>query len=74
MAEREPLLHTHVEDGLPEDHPQARTSLYCRACATMVHAHNNECMTDWVETGDGPYCVECFAHGRCPWERTGLPA
>jgi hypothetical protein len=27
----------------------------------MIHAFNNECMSTWVETGVGNFCIECFA-------------
>jgi hypothetical protein len=59
--QREPLLHSHVEDELPAHHPLAFQFVYCLSCREMVHAGNNECMRTWVETGKGPYCIECLA-------------
>lgn len=57
---RDPVLHTHVEDCLPDGHPLAGTTIGCVVCSMMVHAVNNECMATWVETGMGAYCIECF--------------
>ena len=61
MALKDPILHTHVEDCLPDEHPLAFESVDCVRCQDMVHASNNECMQSWVETGKGAYCVVCFA-------------
>ena len=58
---KEPLIHSHIEDGLSDDHPWADQTVYCNDCQIMVHAGNNECMTTWVETGKGAYCIDCFA-------------
>ena len=57
----EPKIHSHIEDVLPDCHPQAYTNLHCKCCNVMVHAFNNECMQTWVETGDGNFCFACFA-------------
>jgi hypothetical protein len=57
---REPLLHSHVTDTLPDGHELAHVTVYCQVCGAMLHASNNECMQAWVETGKGPYCVKCF--------------
>ena len=57
----DPILHTHVADELPEEHPLAFSGISCRACGTLVHAGNNECMTTWVETGKGAFCLGCFS-------------
>lgn len=57
---RDPLIHTHITDVLPDDHPQAFESINCSACGEMVHAFNNECMQTWVETGKGNFCIFCF--------------
>lgn len=57
---REPVLHSYVTDGLPEDHPLAWESVYCLSCQAMVHSIPNECMRPWFETGRGPRCFECF--------------
>lgn len=59
---RAPVLHTHIEDALPEDHPLAFDMVYCegRDCTAMLHSFNNECMQTWVETGKGNYCIWCF--------------
>jgi hypothetical protein len=58
----EPRLHSHIEDVLPDDHPLAYVTVSCDGldCTRMVHASNNECMTTWVETGLGNYCLRCF--------------
>jgi len=59
---RAPVLHTHIEDVLPDDHPLAFDTVYCEGpeCNRMLHAFNNECMQTWVETGKGNYCIWCF--------------
>ena len=60
---KEPLLHSHITDKLPDDHPRASTTVFCDSCGKMVHAANNECMTPWVEfdcTG-GNVCLQCFS-------------
>ena len=58
---KDPILHSHIEDGLPDDHRLAWECVHCNVCACMVHAGNNECMSTWVETGKGAYCIKCFA-------------
>ena len=57
---KEPIIHSHIEDGLPDDHPFADDEVFCKTCNEMLHAANNECMRTWVETGDGYYCIDCF--------------
>ena len=57
----DPVLHSHIEDGLPEDHALAWRCVNCVTCDKMVHAGNNECMSTWVETGKGEFCIRCFA-------------
>lgn len=63
MLRRDPVLHSHVEDVLPDDHSLAWQSVYCdgEGCEKMLHAFNNECMQTWIETGKGNFCVACFA-------------
>jgi hypothetical protein len=56
----EPLIHSHITDGLPDDHPMANEVVDCKMCGVMVHAFNNECMQTWVESGQGNYCLGCF--------------
>lgn len=51
---KEPLIHSHIEDCLPEDHKFSHETIYCTDCERMVHA-------SWVETGKGNYCVPCFS-------------
>ena len=58
--EQEPLIHSHITDCLPEEHPLADESVYCKECNIMCHAFNNECLTTWVESKWGNYCMECF--------------
>lgn len=60
MGLKEPQIHSGIEDGLKEDHIKANESLYCEKCDAMIHAFNNECMTTWVESGKGSYCISCF--------------
>lgn len=58
---REPLIHSHITDSLPDTHPLAWDAIMCaNGCRTMVHASNNECMSTWVETGRGNYCLPCW--------------
>lgn len=85
MAVLEPKIHSHIEDGLPEEHPLALESVTCARCGVMVHAFNNECMQTWVESGVGNFCLSCFADkegasvldrkhglkGRCPGRSEG---
>ncbi len=59
----EPIIHSHIEDVLPEEHPLAFDTIYCGKCKVMVHAGNNECMRTWVETEFGNYCSGCFKFG-----------
>lgn len=57
----EPLIHSHITDCLPDDHPLAHTMVKCKKCRGLVHANNNECMETWVEYVDGNFCLGCFA-------------
>jgi hypothetical protein len=56
----EPVLHTHVTDGLPDDDPRAWESIYCIVHGGLVHSIPNECMTAWADTDDGPMCLACL--------------
>ena len=58
----DPVLHTHVEDLLPDSHRLASETVYCQfgGCGMMLHCENNECMTTWVETGKGNFCLKHF--------------
>lgn len=56
----EPLVHSHVTDVLPDDHPLAAVDVHCDRCSALVHSQINECMQTWVETGRGNYDVLCF--------------
>jgi hypothetical protein len=56
----EPLLHSHVADRLPDDHPLARSRVRCDRCESLLHLPSNSCMRTWVETGHGNFCVRCF--------------
>jgi hypothetical protein len=58
---KDPILHSHIEDVLPEDHPDAYKTLSCVECNRMIHAINNECMQTWIESGKGNFCLKCFA-------------
>lgn len=57
---KEPILHTYIEDKLPEDHPLGHDTIYCTNCKLMLHAFHNECMQTWLETEVGNYCVNCL--------------
>lgn len=57
----EPLIHSHIEDVLDDTHQSAFKNVWCGDCHTLVHASNNECMTTWVESGEGDFCLTCFA-------------
>lgn len=63
---REPRIHSHITDCLPECHKLAREDIFCdnKQCNAMVHCFNNECMNPWVETGIGNFCFECFIEMR----------
>ena len=61
MNLREPLIHSHITDALPDNHPLAFKTVGCVKCDAMVHAGNNECMQTWVESGAGAFCIGCFA-------------
>lgn len=58
-AMNEPIIHSHLTDTLPEDHPLAHETVYCRKCGVMVHAFNNECMRTWVQIRGVPFCITC---------------
>jgi len=60
LARAEPLVHSHVTDGLPPAHPLARTRVYCDRCGALLHMQTNSCMRTWMETGLGNFCVRCF--------------
>jgi hypothetical protein len=58
---KEPIIHSHITDVLPENHPLAYEDVFCDICKkTMLHASNNECMQTWLETEDGNFCTKCF--------------
>ena len=68
MGLRDPVLHSHIEDMLPDEHPLAFQQVWCDGngrCEdwqerALLHAANNECMQTWFETGKGNFCVSCF--------------
>ena len=62
----EPIIHSHIEDMLPDDHPLAFEQVHCDAkfphkCNGLLHAANNECMTTWIEFAGKNICAEAFA-------------
>lgn len=59
---REPKIHSHITDVLPEEHPRAHDKIMCDAdgCDEVLHYYWNECMTTWVETGKGNFCLRHF--------------
>ncbi len=56
----EPIIHSNIEDGLPENHALAEVDVECSKCGVLVHCHNNECMQTWLETGRGNFCTACM--------------
>lgn len=57
----EPLIHSDITDCLPENHPLAYETIYCKSCGEMIHCGNNECMQTWVEIDlKTYYCLNCF--------------
>jgi hypothetical protein len=61
MRLKEPLIHSHVEDRLPEEHQMAFRNIHCRRCLKYIHASDNVNISTWVETGCGDYCLKCFS-------------
>ena len=57
----EPVLHTFITDGLPDDDPRAWDSIPCVRCAGTVHSIPNECMDLWADTEAGPMCRWCLS-------------
>lgn len=55
----EPLIHSHIDDGLPDGHRWQWEQVHCKSCGDLVHAGNNECMETWFEFGDAAACAEC---------------
>ena len=56
----EPLIHSHVTDILPGNHPFADRRVYCTRCDALLHMQTNRCMRTWIESGRGNYCLRCF--------------
>lgn len=54
----EPVIHSFNTDCLPVEHPWARKTVWCGRCGSMLHAFNNECMTDWVEWQGLALCLQ----------------
>jgi hypothetical protein len=57
---KEPLIHSHILDVLPDSHPLSGSVVVCDRCEASLHMSNNECMQTWVETGIGNFCLKCF--------------
>jgi len=61
---KEPQIHSHIEDCLPNEHPLAWKAVECDVCGETVHSGSekggNECMQTWIETEFGNYCSLCF--------------
>jgi len=71
----EPLVHSHVSDGLPEEHPLAHELVRCDRCYALLHSRRNSCLRTWLETGLGNLCVGCFvlaAGGLAPDPQLGI--
>lgn len=56
---KEPLIHSHITDRVPEDHPYV-DGAFCDKCGAHLHSVPNECMQTWVETEFGNFCTRCF--------------
>ena len=56
----EPIIHSHITDGLSKNHSLAYEEVFCKKCNQMLHAPNNECMCTWFETDLGNFCSKCF--------------
>lgn len=71
---REPQVHSHVLDGLPDGHPLASTRVRCDGCESLLHLASNGCLRTWLETGRGNFCLRCFlvAVGGVAADETGL--
>lgn len=59
---REPEIHSHITDVLPESHRLAHQDVLCDHCGQLLHSYINECMQTWVEAGSGNFCLSCFVH------------
>lgn len=57
---KEPIIHSHLSDKLPKNHPLAYESVYCKKCDETLHCGSNECMQTWLETERGNFCVNCY--------------
>ncbi len=57
---KEPIIHSHLTNTLPENHPLRYKDVYCDKCGKMLHSKNNECMQTWLETEKGNFCTRCF--------------
>lgn len=60
ILDEEPIIHSHITDGLPDDHPLAFKNVGCEVCHQPLHSMNNECMQTWLETVVGNFCTKCF--------------
>ena len=54
------IIHTHISDALPKDHPLANSNVKCNECGASLHAAHNECMQTWYETDIGNFCTLCY--------------
>jgi len=57
---KEPIIHSHIEDVLEDDHKWVHTSVSCDNCKALLHCSINECMQTWFETEFGNYCTDCM--------------
>lgn len=56
----DPVVHSHISKSLPSGHRLAHQNVICAKCHKAVHSSQNECVSTWVETGRGDYCLWCF--------------
>lgn len=57
----EPVLHSHITDGLPDTHLLACRDVWCCKCDRLVHDDRNLCRFAWFEWLGFAICFDCFA-------------
>ena len=59
---KEPAIHSQILNALPDAHPLAYEDVSCEKCGDPIHTAKNACVSLWVETGRGCYCMQCFVY------------